>query len=203
METIEHIIDGCQCYGKRCKDCQKFFCKGFFHKGSTTLQSYCKPCRKMRDQEYRLKNREELLERHRSTYKSRKARHQEKCKEYYLEHKEEISTYYKKYRQENKQDLRDKNAVYHAQWKANRRKLSGSFTLEEWLALKAYYNHACLRCGKQEPEIILTIDHIIPLSKGGSNSINNIQPLCRSCNGSKKANSNDYRTSQQVTLTDG
>ena len=44
------------------------------------------------------------------------------------------------------------------------------------------------RCGVyrgQYPDMKLTRDHVIPLTKKGTNFITNIQPLCRSCNSSK------------------
>ena len=61
----------------------------------------------------------------------------------------------------------------------------GSFTLQEWKDLKKRYGNACPACGLQEPHIKLTMDHIIPLSRGGLNLIENIQPLCKGCNNKK------------------
>lgn len=61
----------------------------------------------------------------------------------------------------------------------------GRHTLGEWETLKAQYNWTCPCCKKSEPEIKLQRDHIIPVTKGGSNNIENIQPLCQKCNAYK------------------
>lgn len=76
-------------------------------------------------------------------------------------------------------------------------RILGSHTQQEWETLCAFYGHRCLRCGEQQP---LTRDHVIPLSKGGDNTIHNIQPLCDYCNKSKQDKTADYRTLCQGRL---
>jgi 5-methylcytosine-specific restriction endonuclease McrA len=65
-----------------------------------------------------------------------------------------------------------------------------NFTTEEWLALVEECGGRCLCCGSQEQ---MTVDHVIPLSRGGSNAISNIQPLCQGCNLDKADTVADYR----------
>ncbi len=67
-------------------------------------------------------------------------------------------------------------------WHHRKRAAEGDFTFKDWEELKRKHNYACLCCKKVEPSIKLTQDHIIPLSKSGTNYIGNIQPLCKSCN---------------------
>jgi 5-methylcytosine-specific restriction enzyme A len=48
--------------------------------------------------------------------------------------------------------------------------------------------YQCQSCGKISGETQLTIDHIIPLSRGGKNDISNLQTLCLTCNQQKNNN---------------
>jgi 5-methylcytosine-specific restriction endonuclease McrA len=67
----------------------------------------------------------------------------------------------------------------------------GFHTEVEWLALVEKHRHKCLSCKRDDVE--LTRDHVIPLSAGGTDYIENIQPLCRSCNSKKHVRIIDYR----------
>jgi len=51
-------------------------------------------------------------------------------------------------------------------------------------------NYECLRCGDTER---LSIDHIVPLAKGGDNSPENLQTLCSTCNSIKGDSTSDHR----------
>lgn len=75
-------------------------------------------------------------------------------------------------------------------YRARLQNASGSHTMQEWVNLCEQYSNKCLRCGSGDK---LTEDHIKPLSKGGSDNIDNIQPLCHRCNSGKCDKEIDYR----------
>lgn len=54
--------------------------------------------------------------------------------------------------------------------------------VQEWLDKCALLGNVCIYCGEAKP---LTVDHKIPLTRGGTNNIENIVPACASCNSRK------------------
>ena len=59
------------------------------------------------------------------------------------------------------------------------------FTGEQWFTILSNQKNRCAMCHKQTK---LTIDHIIPISRGGNHTMTNIQALCRPCNSKKWKN---------------
>jgi len=59
--------------------------------------------------------------------------------------------------------------------------------------------YQCQSCGKTNTETQLTIDHIIPLARSGTNDISNLQTLCFSCN-SQKSDQKDPRFKRRFSL---
>jgi len=45
----------------------------------------------------------------------------------------------------------------------------------------------CQYCGKSAPEVVLEVDHITPVARGGTNEIDNLIAACEQCNGGKSA----------------
>jgi hypothetical protein len=46
---------------------------------------------------------------------------------------------------------------------------------------------ACSYCGARPPGVVLTIDHVVPVSKGGTNDESNLVAACWECNAGKSA----------------
>jgi 5-methylcytosine-specific restriction endonuclease McrA len=138
---------------------------------------------------YQIKNKENI----KVTKKSYTAREKEKIKQnsrlYRLANLEKKRKYHRKWQVNNPDRIRQ----YGSFRRANKRNNGGKFTALEWQQLKEKHNFSCLCCQLQEPEVMITPDHVIPLSKGGSNAIENIQPLCKGCNFKKHTESTDYR----------
>jgi uncharacterized protein YdaU (DUF1376 family) len=73
----------------------------------------------------------------------------------------------------------------------------GTHTAVEWVTLVDICGARCVMCGTPGVErlggIFLVKDHILPIFLGGSDGIDNIQPLCSKCNSSKGPNTKDLR----------
>lgn len=123
-----------------------------------------------------------------------------KAREYRAKNKDRSRGYWQKSARKNAA----KRAAYTAAWiKAHpekKREYDGrrrvrlgrgeSFTAAEWAACKWLFGGVCLRCGATEN---LSVDHVIPLCRGGDNAAGNLQPLCRRCNSKKRHNVWDFR----------
>jgi 5-methylcytosine-specific restriction endonuclease McrA len=133
------------------------------------------------------------------------AEFQQKNSRYYSINKEGLLQKQQQRRAEhperNREQVRQWRKRYPDKLKAQRRRrralkfnTPGAHSEAEWRALKARYDHRCLRCGRREPEVFLTRDHVIPLGEpGASDRIDNIQPLCGRCNAWKGRRALDYR----------
>lgn len=149
------------------------------------------------DKEFRQKEKERARKWRESEQGQKWLKEWHQSQEYKEYHKKYRDNYYKteayqqasrKYQQSEK--WRKMTQKRDAQRRALEANAPGFFTQDEWEALCAKKNYCCLACGKKGK---LTIDHVIPLSEGGINSIDNIQPLCKSCNSRKGAQTIDYR----------
>jgi 5-methylcytosine-specific restriction endonuclease McrA len=69
--------------------------------------------------------------------------------------------------------------------------------LPAWMkrAVRLRAGDKCQMCGvsAEAPGVIMHIDHIVPLAKGGKNELDNLQLLCGKCNLKKGAKNTGYR----------
>lgn len=182
---------------KTCRNCglSKPLGEYYAHPGSPDgLRNDCKTCRKAESRRNYAKNRD---------------KHLETCRKYREENGEQLKAYFRKRHREKystdpsyvearkvRSSLwgkknRDKTVQYSQNRRARKLAAFGTYTGEEFEWLCINYNYQCLDCGSYDKP--LTVDHVIPLSLGGTNTIENIQPLCGRCNSRKGTKIVDYR----------
>lgn len=90
----------------------------------------------------------------------------------------------------NNQTWREKHHIATVNLRSKTKWSGGQISLDQWFGICDTYDNRCVCCGRKTK---LHIDHITPVSKGGVTSIENIQPLCKSCNSKKGVKETDYR----------
>ena len=160
------------------------------------LSHHCKLCQKETYAKYYASHRKEGLSR---------------SKKYYMEHREEKTAYDREYRLKNRakilgrnENRREEISVYnkrHLQAEEGRlsRKAASMrrrvrtggkrLSLQDVREVMLEYGGLCPYCNNMIPVNKGNIDHIVPVSKGGTNIRENLVYVCSACNSKKMANS--------------
>lgn len=162
-------------------------------KGRFGLASECKDCEHIRQAAYRAVSKDKKRERNQRYYAENKAREKKRIKRYYEQNKDKFHQRYiatrdrKLEKQKQWARANSENIRIRAMRRRSRVKSAdGDVTTEEVMMqykrqrTKCYYC-GCLLMGNYH------IDHVIPISRGGRNAIDNIVLACPSCNREKNA----------------
>ena len=158
------------------------------------LQKQCNKCGKVKDVSEFNRNKSKSDGLHNQCKKCRS--NDKKMKERKKEYREDNKDYFKEYYESNKERYKERRKEYFqtpegraikARAKHKRRALKkgngGSYTQEQWNQCLDYFNHCDAYTG--EPLESTEVEHIIPISKGGTSNIYNLVPANKSTNCSK------------------
>ena len=141
-----------------------------------------------RQRRWRATNLERVREQARRWARRHRAEHPEKTRAYAADwnahHKERARTRIALHRLRNLETVRAQKRASENRRRVRRLSAGGSHSEAEWLILVMRHHGRCSYCGLSGK---LERDHVVPLSRGGSDSIENIAPACGYCNRSKKA----------------
>lgn len=166
-------------------------------------KTYCKRCNSERSKSRYRDKKDLLLSNQKQYYENNKESILEKRKTYYVENKDAILEKQSRYRRDNKEAIREKDNKYyennreyfrrkHSRRRA--RKLKNGFESYSELQVLDKYGSDCHICnfnidmnasrlvGSVGWETSLHIDHVIPISKGGPDTLDNVRPAHAICN---------------------
>ena len=164
------------------------------------LNSHCKDCKHKKDAVYTALHSEE-----RKLYKAgRKEEDKLYMQRWRKENQEQVKEYDEKYRREHAQHMSERHKAYCGVYykterglvqmrvssqnrRARKRNAVGTHTTDELYAQLQRQKNTCYYCKRtlEASRRSWHAEHVEPLSRGGSNSIDNIVIACRECNLSK------------------
>ena len=169
---------------KLCSDCNK--------EKDGNSPSYCKSCKNKQAAEYRQNNKEKVKESNKKYYENNKEKILEQInkrnKEYYQSNKEKILEQKKEYHKDNPHKTREADRRRRALKKANvHEPYSEKQVLEKYgtnchICKKPVNLSANRSAGAPGWQQGLHIDHVVPLSQGGPDTLNNVKPSHGLCN---------------------
>lgn len=164
---------------KKCSKCGEVKYFSEFYKRSGVKDgraSECKSCHLAMTKQWDFEHPEKRQEiNHKSNisiaHKTRDIERSKKRREYFSKYEKTENG--KKIRQ-NQMELR----------RARKNQVESTLTSKEWRDVVFSYGNRCVYCNKEL--LNPTQDHIIPISKGGTHTADNVVPACKSCNSSKQ-----------------
>lgn len=158
-----------------------------FYKDKSSSDGYghvCKLCLSVVHAAYHASHKE-IISQKAKTWRLKNSEHLYYSKKQYREENQEAERAriisWQKANPEQEQERRRRGKM--ARRMRNQENPVNDLTTTQWREILDAYGHRCVYCGRKMQR--LTMDHIIPLSKGGSHTASNVVPACRSCNSKK------------------
>jgi 5-methylcytosine-specific restriction endonuclease McrA len=165
---------------KTCSKCKQTKSTTEFGTHTKTLDglySQCQPCRRQARAEYRKRHAETIKIEQRSNYERNREKRiayaNAKIKQNPKRHAEYMSISKKRRHLAIAADTRRRNA---------RKKANGIYKITK-KELRRLAQTPCFYCGSKKQ---LTVDHVIAIARGGTDSIGNLVSACKSCNSQKR-----------------
>lgn len=175
---------------KVCTKCEEKRSTNEYYKDKCKKDGYASSCKDCQRKYWQSDKGIEAKERYNKSNKAKEAVRRAVTRYQNTAHGKEVVKQYKKSTRGRRLSVR-----YAETRRTRKTKAGGSYTESQWYKLCECYDFRCLRCNKQFSFKELTLDHVKPVSKGGSSFIWNIQPLCSRCNSKKGRKEIDYRKS--------
>jgi 5-methylcytosine-specific restriction endonuclease McrA len=158
----------------------------------------CRECYNAKRRKYREDNRDKVREQKRRYYRENRKQKKESDRKYYLANREKILERNRQYQRSHRFSINENKVCYrkdnenhkelHRKYAHERRARKRNVESESWthseIAVKG--SGVCPYCGKEIGLLydskIMHIDHIIPLSREGSDLKENLEPICCECN---------------------